>query len=84
VKFLLGFTAVMTVITLVLQIFTFGYFGQFIGFLSLSIEAMLGFPQLYSNWKTRSVKGVSTTMIAMWFLGDFSKTIYFIIKVIVH
>lgn len=80
-KFLLGLTAALTVITLVLQIFTFGYFGQFLGFLSLSIEAMLGLPQLYSNWRTQSVKGVSLTMIAIWFLGDFCKTIYFIMKV---
>lgn len=80
-KFLLALTAALTVITLVLQIFTFGWFGQFIGLLSLGIEAMLGLPQLYSNWKSKSVKGVSKTMIAMWFLGDFGKTIYFITEV---
>jgi uncharacterized protein with PQ loop repeat len=42
---------------------------------------MLGLPQLYSNWKSQSVKGVSLTMIAIWFLGDFCKTIYFIMRV---
>ncbi|XP_031472649.1 uncharacterized protein LOC116245058 [Nymphaea colorata] len=49
-----------------------------IGFLSMSIEATLGFPQLISNLKTKSVKGLSYTMIGMWFLGDFAKTVYFV------
>lgn len=71
----------MTVLTLLFQVFTFGYFGQLIGVVSMSIEAMLGFPQLLSNWKTKSVKGLSITMIALWFLGDFAKTVYFILEV---
>jgi uncharacterized protein with PQ loop repeat len=72
----------MTIVTLVLQVFSLGYFGQLIGFLSMSIEATLGFPQLISNWKTKSVKGLSYTMIGMWFLGDLVKTVYFITEVL--
>jgi uncharacterized protein with PQ loop repeat len=71
----------MTVITLFLQLSSLEYLGEVIGFLSMSIEATLGFPQLISNWKTKSVKGLSYTMIGMWFLGDFVKTVYFVMEV---
>jgi len=81
VKFLLGMTAVLTVLTLFLEVFTFGFFGQLIGILSLGTEATLGVPQLFSNWRNKSVEGASITMIVMWFLGDFAKTLYFIIEV---
>lgn len=70
----------MTVVTLVTQVFTFGYFGEVIGLVSMSIEAMLGMPQAYSNWSKKSVEGLSIKMIGMWFLGDFAKTCYFIIE----
>lgn len=82
VKFLLGLTATMTVVTLVTQVFTFGYFGEAIGLVSMGIEAMLGIPQAYSNWSRKSVEGLSIKMIGMWFLGDFAKTCYFIIEVL--
>lgn len=78
---MLALTAGMTVFTLILQLFGLESFGDVIGFLSMSIEATLGFPQLISNFKTKSVKGLSYTMIGMWFLGDLSKTIYFISEV---
>lgn len=69
----------MTVVTLITQLVTFGYFGEMIGLISMSIEAALGIPQAYSNWSRRSVQGLSISMIGMWFLGDFAKTVYFII-----
>ena len=47
----------------------------------MSIESMLGVPQAYANWQKKSVQGLSLSMIGMWFLGDFAKTIYFIIEV---
>ena len=81
VKFLLGLTVVMTVATLLVQLFTFGYFGQMIGLVSLCTEAMLGLPQIYSNFRNKSVEGLSVQMIMMWFLGDFCKTVYFIANV---
>ena len=52
-----------------------------IGFLSLTIEATLGMPQLLSNYRTKSVAGLSFVMIFSWFVGDFFKTLYFIIEV---
>jgi len=69
----------MTVVTLFTQVVTLGYFGELIGLVSMSIESMLGVPQAYSNWSKKSVQGLSLSMIGMWFLGDFSKTVYFII-----
>lgn len=42
-------TAVLTVITLLLQVFTFGFFGQLLGIISLGLEATLGIPQLFSQ-----------------------------------
>lgn len=37
VRFLMWFTGVLIVATLALEVFTFGFFGQFLGLLSLSI-----------------------------------------------
>jgi len=68
----------MTVLTLIFQLLNISVFGDVVGFVSMTIEATLGFPQMHSNWSTKSVKGLSYTMIGMWFLGDFSKTLYFI------
>ena len=54
------------------------FYGQLLGFLSLSIEATIGFPQLITNQVSRSVDGLSVFMIATWFFGDLFKTLYFI------
>lgn len=48
---------------------------------SLSIEAIVAFPQMVQNQKNKSVEGLSLFMIFTWFLGDFLKTIYFVLKV---
>lgn len=79
VKFLLGLTAVVTVTTLLSSLLWIPFYGSFIGFASLSIEATLGMPQLLSNYRTKSVEGLSFFMIFTWFVGDFFKTLYFII-----
>ena len=80
---MIGLTAIMTVLTLIIQFFTFGYFGEMIGLLSMGIESTLGLPQLINNFRTKSVKGLSIQMIGLWFLGDFTKTIYFIMEVLI-
>ena len=79
--FLLYLTAAMTVLTLIAKISFIPFYGETVGFFSMAIEATLGFPQLLSNHWTKSVKGLSIFMIATWFFGDFSKTIYFIMMV---
>jgi solute carrier family 66, member 2 len=50
----------------------------------MGIEATLGLPQVISNLKTKSVKGLSYTMIGMWFMGDFVKTVYFVTEVTIY
>lgn len=55
VKFLGFFVVSIAVITIFFQVFTFGLYGQIIGYLSMSIEATLGLPQLISNYRTKSV-----------------------------
>ncbi len=55
VKFLMLFIISIAVITIVFQVFTFGLYGQIIGYISMSIEATLGLPQLVSNYKNKSV-----------------------------
>lgn len=78
----MGMTAVVTVLTVIFKmLINLPIYGSALGFISLSIEATLGFPQLISNHKTKSVKGLSFFMIFSWFAGDLFKTIYFIIEV---
>lgn len=80
VKFLAFFIVSIAVITIFFQVFTFGFYGQMIGYLSMSIEATLGLPQLISNYRTKSVEGLSFMMIGTWFLGDFFKTLYYVME----
>lgn len=56
------------------------FFVEILGFLSLSIEATLGLPQLYKNYVTNSTQGLSMELIASWFIGDSFKTFYFLIS----
>lgn len=55
-------------------------FGPILGVFSLSLEATLGLPQLITNHRNKNVTGLSIFMIVTWFIGDFLKTMYFIIK----
>jgi uncharacterized protein with PQ loop repeat len=75
IYFLIGFSGIVLVITTILGSSP-AYF-EFIGFLSLSIESMLGVPQLIKNHNSKSTQGLSVTMIATWFIGDAFKTVYF-------
>ncbi|OQV13429.1 PQ-loop repeat-containing protein 1 [Hypsibius exemplaris] len=55
-------------------------FVETIGFLAVFTEAMLGMPQFYRNFRSRSTAGMSVAMVAMWTSGDLFKTIYFIVR----
>lgn len=68
-------------VTFVSKIIWIPFYGMFLGFASLSIEATLGVPQLLRNNKTKSVDGLSFIMILTWLGGDFFKTLYFISEV---
>lgn len=53
---------------------------EFIGYISVMIEACLGFPQLFSNWKNKSTAGLSMELILLWFTGACGKTLFFILN----
>lgn len=53
---------------------------ELLGFFALAIEACLGLPQVYKNYTNQSVQGLSTVLLATWFLGDGYKTVYFVYK----
>ncbi|CAK1550058.1 unnamed protein product [Leptosia nina] len=55
-------------------------FVEFIGFLALFTEAMLGAPQIAKNFQTKSTEGMSVSMVIMWTCGDIFKTVYFVIR----
>eukprot|EP01113_Clastostelium_recurvatum_P000027 TRINITY_DN10011_c0_g1_i1.p1 TRINITY_DN10011_c0_g1~~TRINITY_DN10011_c0_g1_i1.p1 ORF type:complete len:244 (-),score=40.54 TRINITY_DN10011_c0_g1_i1:3-734(-) len=56
------------------------FYVELLGTLSLTLEAMLGVPQAYKNFKSKSTEGLSLILIGIWFLGDGFKTVYFLIK----
>lgn len=84
VKFLLNYAAILTLITLLFVSLDIEEYGEIVGFCSLSIEATLGFPQMISNYRTKSVEGLSYAMIGSWLIGDAFKTTYFILEVITY
>lgn len=56
------------------------WFMEFVGFMALFIEAMLGSPQFLRNYKTKSTEGMSIQMVLMWLIGDLFKTCYFVFR----
>ena len=74
------FTVAIAAITLLSFVIWIPFYGTILGLASMSIEATLGMPQFYSNYTTKSVEGLSLFMIFTWFVGDFFKTLYFIIE----
>ena len=52
--------------------------ADLIGYGATLIEIQLPVPQIISSFKQKSVIGVSSTMIALWFFNDSLKTCYFI------
>ncbi|EAR97330.2 PQ loop protein (macronuclear) [Tetrahymena thermophila SB210] len=78
VESVITFTVFFTLVTLM---FVHNYAAvQIIGMISAMIEATLGFPQMIKNYQNQNASGISYGLIGSWFLGDFSKTIYFIYK----
>lgn len=55
VKFLLIFTGGIGFLTFLSKIIWIPFYGTILGFASLSLEATLGFPQLSSNYRNKSV-----------------------------
>jgi hypothetical protein len=55
-------------------------YSNFLGCLSLSLEAMIGIPQIISNHFSKNTASLSKFMIFSWVLGDSGKSIYNIVN----
>lgn len=55
-------------------------FVETVGFLAVFVEAMLGSPQFYKNFRQKSTFGMSVNMVLMWTCGDTFKTVYFVLR----
>jgi hypothetical protein len=51
---------------------------EFLGLVSAGVEALIGVPQIWENYKTKNVKTLSYFMIMCWISGDSIKTFYYI------
>lgn len=78
IKFLLLFTITLSIITHFL--INCKTYIEVLGFLALSIESMLGAPQLLKNYAKRSTRGMSVSMVVLWLAGDMFKTIYSVVR----
>lgn len=56
------------------------FFVEFVGFLAVFTEAMLGMPQLVKNYQSSSTEGMSLSMVILWTFGDMFKSLYFIFR----
>ncbi len=85
----IDYVVVFTVFTIVIGIITIFVFvaignstvntlyTEMLGYISLSMEALLGSPQIWKNFRNKSTQGLSYLMIATWVLGDSFKLVYY-------
>ena len=52
-------------------------YSGFVGYAGLSIEATLPIPQLMTNARSRSCKGIRFSLLASWIIGDAMKMYWF-------
>jgi len=76
------FTMTVAAIGSMLMYFLIEYkpFVEFIGFVAVFTEALLGVPQFYRNLRNKSTYGMSVPMVCMWTTGDVFKTSYFYLR----
>lgn len=55
----------------------YGFYSELIGFIGLSVEAMLPLPQIIANIQTRACKGFRLSILVSWLLGDAMKMVWF-------
>ncbi len=62
--------------------FTFqnNIYVEVLGTISSTIEATLPIPQIIENFRRKSTKNLSNTLVGCWILGDSMKTIYFYVS----
>jgi len=71
---------VVSISFLTLLLIDFNWYVETLGFLALSIEALLGIPQMITNYRKGSTSGLSVEMVASWFIGDSFKSVYFLLN----
>jgi len=78
----LEFTMTVAALASMLMYFLIEYkpFVEFIGFVAVFTEALLGVPQFYRNLRNKSTYGMSVPMVLMWTTGDIFKTSYFYLR----
>lgn len=76
--FLAYFTTTLTVLQILVGSVP-GY-SDLLGYLALSIEAILPLPQIISNHRTRSCRGFRLSVLANWLIGDAFKMVFFFYK----
>jgi hypothetical protein len=52
-------------------------YSSLIGYIGLSVEAMLPIPQILANARSRSCKGFRVSVLASWLVGDSMKMFWF-------
>lgn len=72
---------VLAIVTYVSISFELPIIADVMGYIATLIEIQLPVPQIVSSYNGKSVVGVSSTMIALWFFNDSLKTCYFIYNV---
>lgn len=78
IEFLAALILVLTIAVLI-----FGRMQWFIaslGFIALGLESTLPLPQLYSNYKHKSLYGFQMSTLIGWVGGDSFKTVYFFLQ----
>jgi len=78
IEFLAAYIIVMTILILIFGRMTL--FINALGFFALGLESTLPLPQLYSNYKQRSLHGFRASTLIGWVAGDTFKTGYFILQ----
>ncbi|KDQ19160.1 hypothetical protein BOTBODRAFT_485507 [Botryobasidium botryosum FD-172 SS1] len=73
--------ALIVVLSILLLIFgRMAWFVSALGFVALGLESTLPLPQLYSNWKHKSLYGFRASTLLGWVGGDAFKTVYFFVQ----
>jgi hypothetical protein len=78
-QFLLYLFITLTICELVLAPMRSLYptYSSFIGYVGLSVEAILPLPQIFANARSRSCKGFRLSVLGSWLLGDAMKMFWF-------
>jgi hypothetical protein len=81
VSFLVSFSLVLGLLTMISVEYKLPIIGQIFGYISTVVEIYLAVPQIISNYKNKSVEGVSRFMVTLWMINDSLKTGYFFYNV---